>query len=575
MNFANWSEITFVNGTTPAINAVNLNAIESSLTGVMNELNYSNGFNFKQYLDYAIENGTLDIKAFNNYIEWGTHGTCTRANEYTTILLNDVGIKVTESDNTGGVVGISDTFSSVNCEEYPSGSPAGTDDYISMIFYVSDATKISNVVFRIGTDASNYYYLTSGRNTGWNVRIASKSGFATTGSPAGWDNITYIQLYYTTANNSQGEYIIYNSLKMIRANLTDFTLNPFYMNDGTASPPVASDYTIEKHITSTCDSITYYDEKLHKKGMLYGYTSPFGAFEILCTVNSFSFRCEVYAKSDDNVMSLKWQIDANNYITVDIKDSNLYINETVAGTLTEVVESLLDDYINFHDRMELWVDKTQDNILRVRLSVDGQKPVYAEWETSFSSTSAGCVSINTPANESYYFITEFVVAHNQNSLPAFMGEGLTLYKRKLQSESRTSTTSSTADTELWLNLPSNSLFEIELQLSISGALAGDFKSNWSYNGTIAQETKRSIIGLSHSITTTQSAGGLMRATTSNITTSIQCGCDDTVSVPLLEKFVIWTGKEGGKLSLLWSQYASSATSTTLDTSSYIKATKIS
>jgi hypothetical protein len=156
-----------------------------------------------------------------------------------------------------------------------------------------------------------------------------------------------------------------------------------------------------------------------------------------------------------------------------------------------------------------------------------------------------------------------------------MGEGLTLYKRKLESESRTSTTSSTADTELWLNLPSNSLFEIELQLSISGALAGDFKSNWSYNGTIAQETKRSIIGLSHSITTTQSAGGLMRATTSNITTSIQCGCDDTVSVPLLEKFVIWTGKEGGKLSLLWAQYASSATSTTLDTSSYIKATKIS
>lgn len=575
MNFANWTEITFVNGTTPAINAVNLNAIEASLTGVMNELNYSNGFNFKQYLDYAIENGIKDIVAFNNFIDWSTHGTCTRENVYTGLKMNGVGVKMIESDNTASTIGISNTISSVDCTVYPSYAPSSDDDYISFIFYVSDSTKISSVVWRIGTNSSNYYQVDAGRNTGWNYRLRSKSSFTTVGSPAGWDNITFVQIYCNTATNSINQHIIFNSLKLVRANLADSTLNPFYMNDGTAATPLDDDYTIEFPIVSTADTVVYYDEKLHKKGMMYGYGSPFGNFEILCTVNSFSFRCEVYAKADNDVMSLLWKINSTNYIKVDIVGSDMKIIESVAGTVTTVITAALDDYIYFDDRMELWVDKTPNNIIRARISVDGQRPIYAEWETSFSTTVAGCVSINIPSTGANYFITEFVVGHNQNSLPAFMGEGLTLFKRKLSAEYRTSTTAYTADTELWLNLPSNSLFQIEARLSVNGGLAGDFKSLWTYNGTISQKSKRSVVGLSTTITTGQSSGGLMRNITSNLGNGIQCGTDDVASVPVVEIFLVWTGIEGGKISLTWGQFVSSATWTYLDTSSYIIAKKLS
>lgn len=575
MNFANWTEITFVNGTTPAINAVNLNNIESAITGVMNELNYSNGFNFKQYLDYAIENGVKDIKAFNNFIEWATHGTCTRENVYTGLKMNGLGIKITETDNTASTIGISDTISSVDCTIFPSYAPSSDDDYVSFIFYVSDSTKISDIVWRIGTDVSNFYYINAGRNAGWNYRLRSKSSFATVGTPAGWDNITFIQVYCSTATNAINEYIIFNSLKLVRANLAESTLNPFYMNDGTAAVPLDSDYNIEFPIVSTCDTIAYYDEKLHKKGMMYAYGSPYGTFEILCTVNSFSFRCEVYAKADDDVITLLWEIDATNYIKVDVVGSDMKIVESVAGTVTTVVTAVLDDFIDFDDRMELWVDKTPNNILRARLSVDGQRPIYAEWETSFGATVAGCVSIDTPITGSNYFITEFVVGHNQNSLPAFMGEGLTLFKRKLSAEYRTSTTAYTADTELWVKLPANSLFQIEARLSINGGLAGDFKSLWTYDGTISQKSKRSVVALSTTITTGQSSGGLMRNITSNLGNGIQSGIDDTQSVPVVEIFLIWTGEEGGKITLTWAQFVSSATATYLDTSSYIIAKKLS
>lgn len=565
-NFADWTETTFVNGSSPYINEGNLNKNETALTDVMGELNYSNSISSHNMLDYAIENNVREIHNFENSSDFASAGTITLSTvKYDDVLFGIGGVKMLDSDASSGTLEITDTITSVDCTTYPSGAAEGADDNIVFAFYMSDSTKFSSLLLRIGTDASNCYYKFCSFQTGWNLYHIDKSTFGTDGTPSGWDDITFVAVYAATTASAQNEYVICNKLYMVRQ--VSGIAAPFIVNDG------AGNYDESPWIGNDTYSVAYFDKKIGKKGFQYAWESTSDIIEIMDDVNSFSFKCEMYSKIDGYGGSVIWYVDASNYIRIDLHD-DLKIYEYESGSGSYVATGSISGTISTGDRMMLWIDKTSDNIIRARLEVDGQAPVYAEWAITISATSSGNVGFTTGASNQYYFVTDFVISNN-NAIPLpTTSKSLPIMVVKHYDETVTSSTSLQNDDELIIKLPSNSLFEVQLVLIYSStSLTPDIKIDWSTSGNYTVFSDGRVI-ISSNIASTVTSDITLQMNNYALATDVPAGTYVSGEVPHYERILIQTGNGGCTLQLRWSQNTSNATATQVDKGSYIMAYKL-
>ena len=306
-NFADYTEITYIDGDTPAINATNLNKNEEALNNIMSELNYSKGFSFEYVKEYGYNRGMLDVEDFEDVSVWSSAGAATLSQEYA-VVYGASGIKCSESDNTGSRQGIYRSISSKDLTVFNNGDDAPANVYVCLLFYVSNDTLVNYLVVDIGTDSSNYYRFSSSNSsfsTGWTYRDMREDNFSVIGSPS-WDNIGFLRFQFDTADNAQGEYVIFNKLFLVRRDGGYFSGNPFYYDDGSGN------FTEEPYIISDYGSIVSFDNKLNRLGnTIYGnYIYP-NMNEIFCTVNSFYFKGEAYSKISNYGMCIQWYIDSN------------------------------------------------------------------------------------------------------------------------------------------------------------------------------------------------------------------------------------------------------------------------
>jgi hypothetical protein len=560
-NFANWTETTFVNSTTPAINDTNLNKNEAALTDIMGELNYANATLSKNMLDYGIENNVREIHNFEDSSDFGSAGTITLSTvKYNDVLCGIGGVKMLDSDASSGTLEINDTITSVDCTTYPSGAAEGSDDNIVFVFYVSDSTKFSSILLRVGTDASNCYYKFCSYSTGWNYYNIDKSTFGTDGSPSGWDDITFVAVYAATTASAQNEYVICNKLYMIRQ--VSGISSPFIVNDGSGN------YDESPWIGNDTDALVYFDKKIGKKGFQYADEAYNDIIEIMNDVNSFSFKCEMYSKIATYGGSVTWYVDASNYIRIDIHD-DLKIYEYESGSGSYVATGSLSGSIATGDRMMLWIDKTSDNIIRARLEVDGMKPVYAEWAVTISATESGDVGFSTGTTNQYYFVTDFTISNN-NAIPLpSLGSSLPIMVVKQYDETVTSSTAMQNDDELFIKLPSNSLFELQLVLVYSSTSATpDIKVDWSASGDYELFNDGRVF-LNYS-----TSASLIQMNNYALASDVPAGTAVTGEYPHFERILIKTGDGGCTLQLRWAQNTSDGTATQVDKGSYIMAYKL-
>jgi hypothetical protein len=561
-NFANWTENTFVIGGVPAINDTNLNKNETALTDIMDELNYSHSINSKNMLDYGIENNVREIHNFENSSDFASSGTITLSTvKYTDVLFGIGGVKMLDSDASSGTLEITDTITSVDCTTYPSGATEGSDDYVTFAFYMSDSTKFSSLLLRIGTDSSNCYYKFCSYSTGWNLYHITKSSFGTDGSPSGWDDITFVGIYAPTTASAQNEYIICNKLYQVRkvAGLA----SAFIVNDGSGN------YDESPWIGNETYTITYFDKKIGKKGFQYTWESPYDMVKIMDDVNSFSFKCEMYSKIDSYGGSILWYIDSSNYIRVDVYD-DLLIKANVAGAgVATMATGSISGTVSTGDRMMLWIDKTSDNIIRARLEIDGQAPVYAEWANTISATESGKVGFITGYNNQYYFVTDFTISNN-NAIPLpTTSKSMPIMVVKNYDETVTSSTTLQNDDELFIKLPSNTLFEVQLVLVYSSTSATpDIKVAWSASGdyTVFNDGR---VFLNY-----YAGASTIQMNNYALTSNASAGTAVTGEYPHFERILIKTGDGGCTLQLQWAQNTSNGTATQVDKGSYIIAYKL-
>lgn len=566
-NFSGFTENTFVNGTTPAINAANLNKNEAALADVMGELNYSDGWGMKQYLMHALARSTKMVEDCETAGDWSTTGTVALSTEYT-VPFGHSGLKATETDNVSGAILLTQTFGTTkDLSTFDSGDSSPTSDIITVLFYVSDDTLVDYVRIRLGDDASNYYWYNMSYSTGWNTANLTKSAFSTNGTPTGWNAIDYGALYWYAKANAINEYVTFAKVIMTRKDGVTSLPNPFILDDGVGSWDI-------RQIENTTSFIAFLDSKTRKPVIQQTFTGNIPTnLEIFCTVNSFCVKAELWAKEHYQAGGIQWYQDANNYLYIGVYNSSLIIYEYVSGSGTVEVTAALDDFIIRYERMELIVEKNGDQI-RAQLLYDGQPPVFADYITTIGTDTAGCVGFCSYDSAGRYAISDFVVGHNRSALPPFMGDGLTLFKKKSISETVTSSATMQYDDDLYLRLPAYQTFEINAWLAVTGATAGDFRCEWDATNTMEQVTTRSCLGAGIGVASGDGDDTSVRVSRHNLTTDVTYGLDNTRTLFINERFVVLTGSYGGYIHLKWAQRVSDGTGTIVSANSYMLAKKL-
>lgn len=571
-NFSDWTETTWSDGTSPYINASNLNKNEDALTKIMGELNYSKNLGLRPIIGNFYNNNTKKLKTYNDSSEWSTSGTTTISDDFDNALYGHCCLKVLEIDNSSGTINVYQTLSSaVDFTTFTSGRSAAATDYVIIVFYCSDSSLFSGITLRLGTNSSHYYYYTmtpggGTLDTGWNYIFLRKDIFSTIGIP-NWNNILYISHGIGTNANAQNEYILLDYLALIHRDPTRVQSNPWVSNDGSGN------YDEELHVFPGTQSIIYYDDKAEK--MAFQIAESSGGVDMLenfCTVNSFSTKVEAYSKAADNGCAVMWYVDSSNYIIVSVESDELVIYEYVSGSGSDVATATINTSIEKEDRMELYVDKIGD-VIYAELRIDGQENYYVSWETSFDADEEGCVGLVKHNTGQEYAVTDFVVGHNQALLPQFMSQGLTLEVVKYEDESLSSDDSLNDDSELTLKLPADGTFEIELNMAVDGTDSGqDVAVAWSTSGCTAV-SHRFIEGVGENTTSLYNSDAMM-SQAQGFTTSRTYGVVSSGWTYVHEKGVARTGSSGGSVTVQWCQGTSSGTSITVKAKSYITARKI-
>jgi hypothetical protein len=570
-NFLDWTEVTYVNNDAPHITASNLNKNETTLTKVMGELNSYNTSNMKDFIDYAINNNTKEIHNFENNSDFTTTGYMSLGQaRASAVLFGSGGVTIQSTRSSSASIGIYDTFSSIDLTTFNSGAASSLSDYIFFAFYVSDSSKIRNILIRLGDDDTNCYYkfIPSWTST-WNFKKFQKSEFGTDGTPSGWDDITFLRIYVETYTNSQSDYVICNKMWLSRKDANSSASSCLYVTDGSGN------YDSSMYLQSYDDIVAYHDKYIGKKGFHSAMTSySSDMLQVMSNVNSFSFKCEMYAKIDEYAGSLRWYINAYNFIEVECQLNKLLITQCNNGDYSYIAQGTLSDFIENNDRMELWVEKTPDNIIRARLEVDGMKPVYAESTTDLSSTASGDLGIVSSFWGANYFVTDFV-ANNNPSIPlSNFSSPLKKIVTKLHDDVIQYSTTLADDNELKIKLPSNSFFEVDLVLiySCDSELA-DIKVAWDITGDYEVFHDGRIIMAAGTGATSFTD---VELTLNNyaFATSSPAGIVSGGEMPYYEKIMIKTGDSGCIMQLQWAQNTQRLELLTVEVGSFIRAIKL-
>lgn len=170
------------------------------------------------------------------------------ANLWTGLSVNDVsnvkiGSQSVRSENgssMGGLRYIDRNNYPIDLSKLNDGRESGDTDYIYLVFYVSDSSKLNllngyyiQINFSSGEtfDSNNrrVYGYSQLPVTGWNFLKIKKSQFSINGG-ATWGNIKSLRLSYNIASDSVSEYVSFQLLQLVKKDPLEDKPNPFQRN---------------------------------------------------------------------------------------------------------------------------------------------------------------------------------------------------------------------------------------------------------------------------------------------------------------------------------------------------------
>lgn len=171
------------------------------------------------YQDYGLTTKHKLIADFQDDETW-TSGAGTQSDDGTNYRLGTESIKILEDDNTGSLLYSDRNSITLNLATFESGAASDTSDYIYLICYISDASKVSNIKIAFSTEAtydgdpSYLYTVATGFVSGWNYIKIKKSAFTNT-NMVDWTGIQSMRVAWTSTNNAQNAYISFQAVYLI------------------------------------------------------------------------------------------------------------------------------------------------------------------------------------------------------------------------------------------------------------------------------------------------------------------------------------------------------------------------
>jgi hypothetical protein len=572
MAFGDFSEVTFVNGTTPAINATNLNAIESKLEEIDDELSVSRFQNYVSYKNYGLNRSYKLIDNLNDASEWTNSASsyCTISTDRSNTKHNGGSIKITRSDSGTATCKCYKNVSSLDLSKYANDvDSAGTDARIVFVIYISDATKIQNVTVRIGTDSSNHYYVAyspgGGLVTGYNALAPAKTDFGTVNSPNGWDDIDWISIEWASGSTASGAYVSFDFIGMYRPDPTSAHIPNIFQKEYAGSwtgmivdPKTVNTVYFDTHIgrilfqCPACDWL--YGAKVnHSDGIV-----------------NFTTIAEYYCLEEDEIGLSRWWIDSSNYVDIYIASGTayLYLYESGSGsTVSQALASTLEKY----SRVILKIEK-EDTQIRVEFYFEAQPAIILESVTTISS--AGVIYLGGSQNYSNASALADFAVSNRKDIDKLEEFTFPQAIYKLDSEARNNTESLSNDSELFVDLPPNGMFAVELIMSWDAASTSPgIDVAWTKTGDVEEVSYRHPIAIGPNSTSNYNAETTSFAAT-NFATERNYGTCATGFGVAREKFLVRTGSQGGRIQLQWAQHSATAEDVTLQPGSCILVDKV-
>ena len=587
--FNDFSEITFVDGTSPPINAANLNAIEGVVNLADKELARSESFRFKEYLEYFRKRNTQDIDKlqsdYSSYDNYDPSGTLSNESSYSgEALLCDQGLKALIPVATSDYFDFSiDLSSALDLTEFLDGSNSTTDDFIILFIKISDIDAFSGgyLYFNIGdTSISNTYEYDVdvdawALDTGWNVVWIKKSDFYVWAGTPNWNNIDFWQIQLDYNAGYQNEYVIFQLFQMVRHDPDDSDyLNPFQKYFGSVSGwenKFAQSYPVWT-IVDDCGGQT------QKLGIMKlnpdNFESPFtpgnyrNGMLIYENVNCFVSKFEWICKKEDELPSMTFYIDSTHYAEAYITSSILYLSVANGAAAVDTTYSL-DNTVGLNDKIIIFFEK-HDDTLRAIVYKNGEKLGICEYETTFASP--GDIYLGVQNSDSFGILTDFAISNSINQL--HLAEEASIVINKLSNEVVANSTTKQNDNHLFCYLKPNQCYRIELFLEVaSNSNDRDIKMAWAISGG-EQITKRHVIG--PEVASLSSYATEVKISNFDLTADAVYGITSITSrtANIQENFIVKSNENGALLNLQWAQYSSGAQAVTIRAHSYMVVTPV-
>jgi len=574
--FGDFSKTTFVNGTSPAINAINLNKNEDMLSAIDTELAYSQQFDFNYMKDYWLARNYKQISLMDDASNWTAENSTVSADtsNYQTSYSS---IKVLEPDNTAGYVSMYRTITAIDLTKFQNGIDASTTaDVIHLTLYISNIAKVQACQFKLGTDNSdNYYYVLSGLATGWNSVAVHKSAFSESGTPPAWSSITYIRCEWYSYASSQNAYITFDFLGMYRDD-----------PDGSGwcgcfaiknADTWVNDYLSPYELTKL-----YFDPKFGCSGISvvdnFGIDSDI-SLRLYKTYLNFICDSTWYCTQQGEISKIRWYYDASNYIEVYISSGTAYmVLEESTGTTTE--SQALASTLTKGTKVNIKFEKNGTQA-RVIFRFGNQPTIALESETIITNAGYFYLMARETATN-YGFLADLKITHTQSNI-----QEIQRYPRLIFKQADESVTSSTAlqdDNEFNFTLERNGVYEIEAVLyATSGSATPDIKTLWVLGGGSSwklgniSSIRAGIGGGVDSTSSQASASTNISALPLGVypTTPFVYGVQGASwSTAIIEKHIVNVGNITGTCKLQWAQNTSNGNAITLKGGSYVKITKL-
>lgn len=171
------------------------------------------------FQDYGLTTKHKLIADFQDDETW-TSGAGTQADDSTNYRLGTESVRITEDDGSGGLLYSDQNSVSLNLATFQSGAGSDTSDYIYVICYISDVSKVSSVTVGFSDEAtydgdpSYVYTVSSGLVTGWNYIKIKKSAFTNT-NMSNWTSVQSMRVGWTSTASATGEYVSFQALYLI------------------------------------------------------------------------------------------------------------------------------------------------------------------------------------------------------------------------------------------------------------------------------------------------------------------------------------------------------------------------